>query len=265
MDCYRIKSWMSNFEVSQNGSCKSMNWIAVPVKHDGKSYRRLMAMPNGPAIYGAWILIAAVAAKCEPRGTLLDDGEPLTAEDLFFKTGAPEALFAEALEVLSGGRIGWLEKVPLGADSEHAGSVLGADSEHAAPTVELRNKTERNKTRHPEPDSGVLKSPGSDSGNRKPSIFAKLTPEHLSDPMTVADWFLAATQREHPLLIRSQTNLLNVLATAVRCQIPGKAKKGPVAMFADLVSKCRWSELSQADEESARKLMTVDVQRAAGL
>lgn len=152
--CYRIKNWKGCFEVAQNGACKTWSWIAVPIKHDGKSYRRLMSLPNGAALYGAWILIAAVAAKCDTRGMLIDENEPLTAEDLFFKTGAPEELFAEALEVLCSDRIGWLEVVSLEqtqASLEHAQATLErteATLEHAQALAQNSGDTRQDKTRH---------------------------------------------------------------------------------------------------------------------
>ena len=158
--CYRIKNWKGCFEVAQNGACKTWSWIAVPIKHDGKSYRRLMALPNGAALYGAWILIAAVAAKCDTRGMLIDDDEPLTAEDLFFKTGAPEELFSEALEVLCSDRIGWLEVVNL----EHTEATLEhteATLEHTEATLETQDKTRQNITRHYNTRQTVIRHPSS--------------------------------------------------------------------------------------------------------
>lgn len=106
---YSVKAWNKHYEKAQTRKVENAQWIPISVKHDGKGFRRLIAMPNGVAIYGAWILILQVAAKCKPtRGVLLDDDGPLTAEDLSLKTGAPDALIEEAFAVLSSDRIGWL-------------------------------------------------------------------------------------------------------------------------------------------------------------
>ncbi len=119
-ELYVIKNWSDHYEVSQSRTVKHVSWVPLPVKHDGKGFRRLMAMKDGLCLYGAWVLIVQIAAKCIPRGQLIDEGEPLTAEDLAIKTGAPESVFIRALEVLSSERIGWI----LVADCERAGSVL---------------------------------------------------------------------------------------------------------------------------------------------
>jgi hypothetical protein len=109
---YRIRDWQKSFEgltfemKRPNGALK---WVAIPTKHDGKSYRRLMRLPNAAAIYGAWVLIVAVAGKCPERGTLADTEGPLTADDLEDKTGLPAAAFTEAIQVLLSERFMWLE------------------------------------------------------------------------------------------------------------------------------------------------------------
>lgn len=263
MSAYRIKHWKSYFEVAQNGACKTLSWIAVPVKHDGKSYRRLMAHPNGPAIYGAWILIAAVAAKCETRGVLVDDGEPLTAEDLHFKTGAPESLFEEALQVLASERIGWLEfseTDPSSVGTQDSLERAAPTLERAAPTLELRDGTGRDGTEQ-------LPVRGAGAFSKRPerkSIFANLTIEDLRNFFVIADWFRVASHREDPIVAFSEANLLNVFGAAVRALRPGKAKKNPVAMFADIVRNGRWQDITQSDEEIARKQITPEILEIAG-
>lgn len=105
---YSIKCWAKHYEKAQTRKVEHAQWVPIPVNHDGKRFRRLMAMKDGPAIYGAWTLILQVAAKCAERGVLKDDDGPLTAEDLSLQTGAPENLFSRALEVLTSQRIGWM-------------------------------------------------------------------------------------------------------------------------------------------------------------
>lgn len=105
---YRIKNWARHYEKAQTRKVGNAQWVPLPVKHDGKGFRRLMAMENGPAIYGAWVLIVQVAAKCVERGTLADEDGPLTSEDLTLKTGCDKGLFDEALQVLCSEKIGWM-------------------------------------------------------------------------------------------------------------------------------------------------------------
>jgi hypothetical protein len=112
---YRIKGWdTSGFEVSQNSRTRGpLKWVAIPTKHDGKGFRRLMRHKEGAALFGCWCLIVQVAAKCPTRGVLADDDGPLSSSDLHLKTGAPEKLMAEALKVLSE-EVGWLEALDTG-------------------------------------------------------------------------------------------------------------------------------------------------------
>lgn len=270
---HRIKNWKGCFEVSQNGACKTWSWIAVPIKHDGKSYRRLMGLPNGPAIYGAWILIAAVAAKCEPRGTLLDDGVPLTAEDLHFKTGAPEALFVEAIEALVSERIGWLELVEI----EHAQEPL----EHAPAELETQYGTGQNgtvrditKTGRPEsrptegidfeklpdwPELAALKQ-----RNVKPlnlvelqeSLKSKLKGKRAFEPLEeawlrntndLAGWFQWQLTLSRPVLASSVAGFLVAICAAEHAlAIPKSAvKRSRVGAFATAISQHKWADLRE--------------------
>jgi hypothetical protein len=108
MKLYRIKGWDKHYEKSQTRKVENAQWVPIPVSHDGKRFRRLMAMRDGPAIYGAWVLILQIAAKCPERGVLKDDDGPLTAEDMAIQTGCPQSAFERAIEVLSSQRVGWI-------------------------------------------------------------------------------------------------------------------------------------------------------------
>ena len=70
---YRIRGWVELFENAQSRKCARLTWVPVPNKHDGKSFRRLMGLPNGPSLYGAWLLLLQVASKCPERGVLADE------------------------------------------------------------------------------------------------------------------------------------------------------------------------------------------------
>lgn len=134
---YRIKGWKEHFEVSQNRNVKAMNWIALPNKHDGKSFRRLMKHERAGEIYAAWILLLQVASKCPERGILADSEGPLTTEDLELKTGYPAAIFEIAMEVLCTPGVAWLERDDAAAPLQHAAGTLqhaAAPLQHAAAT-----------------------------------------------------------------------------------------------------------------------------------
>jgi hypothetical protein len=109
MDVYSIRDWDYHFECAQSRKVTGpLTWFPMPTKHDGKSFRRIMARMDGPMIYAAWCLIVGVAAKARVRGLLADTDGPLTAEDLAIKTGCAAEHFETALKVLSSKEIGWL-------------------------------------------------------------------------------------------------------------------------------------------------------------
>lgn len=118
---YSIRDWDGHFEVSQSKRVTGpLTWVPLPCKHDGLGFRRIMAMDNGAAIYGAWVLLVQVAAKCTPRGVLADENGPFDTTDLQIKTGCAKSVFEEALNILSSKKIGWI----IREESEDAPSVL---------------------------------------------------------------------------------------------------------------------------------------------
>lgn len=109
MATYRIKDWDKHFENHESRKVKGVRWVALPNKHDGKSYRRLTKLPDAPGVFAAWTLIVQVASKVPVRGILADEDGPLTSEDLSDMTGFPVKIFDQAFKALSDKKIGWLE------------------------------------------------------------------------------------------------------------------------------------------------------------
>ena len=107
---YRVKDWPLHYECAQSRKCQVMKWVAVPNKHDGKGFGRIMRHKDAGDLFSAWILIIQVASKCPDRGILADSSGPLTAEDMEFKTRFPAKCFELAFCELSKPEIGWIEK-----------------------------------------------------------------------------------------------------------------------------------------------------------
>lgn len=110
--CYAIKDWDKHFENSESRKVKSLTWVPVKNKHDGKGYRRVVAHPKSVQVFCAWNLIVQVASRTPRRGVLRDEDGPLTTSDLAFKTGFPESIFEVAFQVLTEPKIGWLVRSP---------------------------------------------------------------------------------------------------------------------------------------------------------
>jgi len=108
---YRIRDWERHYEKAESRRVKTLNWIPIPTRHDGSGFRRVAAHERAPDLFAAWVLIVEVAAKMPTRGRLIKDGKPLTAKDLHYRTGFPEAIFDLAFQTLTAPEIGWLERV----------------------------------------------------------------------------------------------------------------------------------------------------------
>ena len=113
-DCYAIKDWEKNFENSESRKIKSLTWVPMKNKHDGKGYRRVCQHPKSVQVFCAWNLLVQVASKMPTRGLLRDDDGPLTTSDLSAKTGFPESIFEEAFKLLTDNKIAWLTVVKSG-------------------------------------------------------------------------------------------------------------------------------------------------------
>lgn len=108
---YQIKNWDKYFEKAQSRRCEKMSWVAIPNKHDGKSFRRLAQHERNVDLFAAWILILEVASKMPERGLLVDEDGPLDEEDLADMTGFPAEIFHLAFTVLTDPKIDWIERV----------------------------------------------------------------------------------------------------------------------------------------------------------
>jgi hypothetical protein len=136
----RIRDWNKHFETAQTRPYKLLRWVPIPNKHDGDGFTQLIEHDHGVMHYGAWTLLVQLASKCNPRGTLVRDGNiPHTAESLGRILRVAAGVFREAIPRFI--QIGWLEDVP--ADSVPIACY--SDSEKSPPRTE-RNGTEKNGT-----------------------------------------------------------------------------------------------------------------------
>lgn len=196
MRVLRIKDWEKHFETGETKRLKRLSWVAVPTKHDGKNFRRLVKTDKGIAIFGIWVLLLQVAAKSPVRGYLADEDGPLSDEDIAVKTGAPQRLIGQAITHLTEA-VGWTEylEVDSMADIEPdtpPGRVRAANGHD-----HLQDRTGQTgqDITSPDPDpvnrDGLLN--GRQSRPRKQnqnSVFLKLTRGMISDPASLRKWFL---------------------------------------------------------------------------
>lgn len=267
---YRIRNWSEVFENSQSRQYQRLTWTPLPNKHDGKSYRRLISMADGPALYGAWVLLVQVASKCPERGVLADQDGPLDAEDLSHKTGAPAELFARAFEVLTQPKIAWVEVVPLPADQQHANSgptaaprnmpldrpdlnysVISLQSSEAKALLEeIKDKIPADwfaTTGEP------LKFDGADGSEG--SVFDPISREEmLADPKAMHDWWRYQLGHPAPVLGRETVWCLIALALGLKFGNPKKRWRSRLGVWSKAIGS---GQVTQAKPfiERAEKLL----------
>lgn len=115
---YRIKDW-HRYMPADAKKCSVMQWVAVPINHDGMGYIEIMARPDGVRIVGGWLLILQVAARCPERGLLVSDGgRILRAREIALKTRSSEADISATIETCL--ENGWIEEVEVSGSHPEA-------------------------------------------------------------------------------------------------------------------------------------------------
>lgn len=112
---YQIPGWDHHFENNKSRDIDECSYVAMPNKQHGMGFTRIMAQPDGAAIFGVWCLILQAASRQErPRnGWLTDDGTETgiawDIEDLAMRWRRPVEEIRRALDVLCSPKIGWLK------------------------------------------------------------------------------------------------------------------------------------------------------------
>lgn len=110
---YKIANWHALYEPCESRRSNGpMKWVSVVTKTDGFGFGLLRQEKNNVELLAAWYLLLGIAAKqnIELRGTIMRDGQPLTADDLELITGFPAKIFSAAFAFFSQPRQGWLVK-----------------------------------------------------------------------------------------------------------------------------------------------------------
>lgn len=119
MTIYRIKGWNDHYENNRTRDLKRMDWVPIPNRMDKASYVRLVSHTDGAAHLGAWLAIVEIASRCDTRGTLIQDGIPLTPHDLAAISHLPAAIIEAAMHRLCY-EVGWLEIDPQSIENKDA-------------------------------------------------------------------------------------------------------------------------------------------------
>ena len=111
MKALRITGW-ERYAPTDAKKCKVMQWVAVPINHEGLGYIEMITRPDGLRTIGGWLLILQVAARCPVRGTLVaDSGRILGPREIALKTRTNEGDISACIATLLEAR--WMEEFDL--------------------------------------------------------------------------------------------------------------------------------------------------------
>jgi len=204
-----------------------------------------MALTDGLLVYGAWELIVQVASKMPVRGVLANENGPLDAEDLAARTGAPQAAFVRAFDVLTGAKIGWLEVVHY----EHADSTSGQTGstlpERPAEAGQKGREGKGTEGERKGGQGGVLTDVGGEGGD------FHVDPDVLGDTDKLLALFGQCTEKG--LVGKSEADRLDFVACAE--SVLRIENGNPPGLFAERVRNWpkRRGWVSHADEENAAR------------
>jgi hypothetical protein len=254
---YRVRGWKEHFETYESGRLKkALPWVAMPTKHDGKTFRRVMRLDPSGALYGTWALILQVAAKCPIRGTLADADGPLTAVDIADKTDLSEEAVAKALEVFSSNEIRWLETV---SESESAGTPAEMrELPQNCGDARLPDRTEPNRTRTGQ--DTTKQNPTEPDKTSGSGFYGKVTLKTLQSVGLLLDWL-----KTTDLPSDDRDFQIKVIALAVRATTEKNIKNRP-ALFVQLLKARDWPKITDVQHDEAKRRFRTwqDEQRAPG-
>ena len=138
---YEITNWNQHFEKAQTRSkpVAKHSWVAMPNKHEGLGFKKIMRDDRGLEIFAVWILLVQIASKAPIRGRLADeDGEAYTFDDLALYACCKTEAFEYAIPFL----------VDLKWVTQHSDTAVLPQCDHAITAVgtTLHNTTEQDTT-----------------------------------------------------------------------------------------------------------------------
>jgi len=186
---YKIRDWDEYYETHDTRKYQTLRWVPLPVKLNGRLYRRLVRMKNGPAMFGCWCALLEVGAMGDKgkRGVFQDSSENVfTIEDLAIATDMPETLITDTIATLSNHPFDWIEALsPAVAGNETA---IAGDS----PATARLNRIELNRIEQNKPLAVVFGCEFFSVDEKQHKAFSEAFP--LVDLVTIypviASWFV---------------------------------------------------------------------------
>ena len=158
---YQVIDWNEHFENFRSRVVTKCQYVCVPTKHGGTGFCNVIAQPDGPAIYGVWVLLLQLLSRQAKRnGWLTQDGTKegrrFSGEELARLWRRELAEVYRMLQVTTGEDVAWIRLVEgehdwrqqgesiVAVSSEHRPRIVAVSSEHG--TTEKEGKNAQNDT-----------------------------------------------------------------------------------------------------------------------
>lgn len=165
---YQIPGWDHHFENFKSRTIDECSYVAMPNKQHGLGLTRILAEPDGAAVFGIWCLILQAASRQErPRAGWLTengrpDGAPWDIDDMALRWRRPVAEVRRAIEVLTSAKVGWItactrETTKDAADdgqvsAQYPGGIRPVSARDTIGALEQQEEKEE-KEQHPNADA----------------------------------------------------------------------------------------------------------------
>lgn len=261
---YRIRNWdeAGFVKKGQNDRSRELPWVAIPTKHHGTTFTRLMRTDPTGSVYGCWICLVALAGRLPAKGTLACEEGPLSIEDMAAQCHVDPDTLKRAIDILQSESIQWIEAIPWNESltrEQTASSTLGSCSTTERngngtgnlPQVSRSPDQDANSTdrRGAGETSGGSPGPAASeesqeatseraSSSQRPrgsseSVFARLQDADLEDEATLRQWWEWQLRQAAPVSGDSEMEWQRVVHAASRAR--AETVKRPIAYFAKLV------------------------------
>lgn len=147
----RVAKWSETFETAKSRGYQRLDWVSVPVDLDSSGRLQMVEDfdTEFAAIYGAWITLVLIAARCPTRGVLANSkGHPISTKQMSLRSHVSDTDFDRLIEWCLRPEIGWLERVPWQELGESPPSPQRDPAKNRAGPLHNKTRQDPDKTKH---------------------------------------------------------------------------------------------------------------------
>lgn len=111
---YRIRHWGNGMFERARSRARRLPVVSVSTRTDELWFLRMMNIDPTASLFGCWILVVELAAKCPIHGLLADESGPFDIPRMAFELSLNERTLSDAIAVLCSEKLGLVEEVEYG-------------------------------------------------------------------------------------------------------------------------------------------------------